>query len=114
MLQIIFILFIVIEYIKELITIYKKLFHEGFYIIKNYLHNKDIKVISTYFKNGHINVMKKYLLENEFFLNKIKLTLMNYFNNEQAFNYYVLDYLYILNGSSINNWHRDYTSSKNL
>ena len=112
MLQIIFILFIVIEYVKELITIYNKLFHDGFHIIKNYLHNKDIKVISTYLKNGHINVMKKYLLENEFFLNKIKLTLMNHFNNEQAFNYYVLDYMYILNGSSINNWHRDYTSSK--
>ena len=88
MFKTILILFIVLEYIKELITIYNKLFHDGFHIIKNYLHNKDIKVISTFLKNGHINVMKKYLLENEFFLNKIKLTLMNHFNNEQAFNYY--------------------------
>lgn len=105
-------LFIIIEYIKELITIYKKLFHEGFFIIKNYLRNKDIERVNKFIEDKDYTILKSFLLENEHFLNKIKLTLYNQFKNEQAFNYLVLDYMYILNGSSINSWHRDYTSSK--
>ena len=112
MITTIFILYVTIEYVKELISIYNKLFHEGYYVVKNYLHNNDLKKVNLYLKEKNYNNLKKYLLEDEHFRNKITLILYNHFNNEQGLNYVILDYFYILDGSSINSWHRDYTSSK--
>ena len=44
-LQIILIVYILKEYFIELIHAYQKLFHDGFIIVKDFLHKDDLKRI---------------------------------------------------------------------
>ena len=110
-LQIILIVYIVKDYIIELIHAHQKLFHDGFIIIKDFLHKDDIKRILYFIKNGYYDDLKRYLMT-ERFQNKLKLCLLNRYENQDAFLYEICDYIYLLNGSSVNSLHRDYTSSK--
>ena len=111
MIQTILVIYIVIEYVKELIHAYHQLFNDGFIIIKDFLHKDDLKRILYFIKNEYYDELKKYLMT-ERFQNKLKLCLLNRYENQDAFLYEVVDYIYILNGSSVNSYHRDYTSSK--
>ena len=106
MIQTILVIYIVIEYVKELIHAYHQLFHDGFIIVKDFLHADDIKRVLFFIKNEYYEDLKKYLFTDRF-QNKIKLCLLNRYENQNAFLYELVDYLYILNGSSVNSFHRD-------
>ena len=110
-LQIILIVYILKEYLIELIHAHQKLFNDGYIIVKDFLHKDDIKRVLFFIKNESYDDLKRYLFTDRF-QNKLKLCLLNRYENEHAFLYELCDYLYILNGSSINSYHRDYTSSK--
>ena len=109
-LQVILIVYILKEYFIELINAYKKIFNDVFIIIKDFLHADDLKRLIYFIKNEYYEDLKRYLMT-ERFQNKIKLCLLNRYENQDAFLYEVVDYMYILNGSSVNSWHRDYTSA---
>ena len=110
-LQIILIVYILKEYIIELIHAHQKLFNDGYIIVKDFLYTDDIKRVLFFIKNENYDDLKRYLFTDRF-QNKLKLCLLNRYENQDAFLYELVDYIYILNGSSVNSWHRDFTSSK--
>ena len=110
-LQMIIIVCFLKEYFIELIHAYNKLFHDGYIVINDFLHNDDIRRIIHFLNNEYYEQLKTFLMT-ERFQNKLKLSLLNRYENQDAFLYEICNYTYVLNGSNINSWHRDFTSSK--
>ena len=61
-LQTILIVYILKEYIIELIHAHQKLFNDGFIIIKDFLHKDDLKRILYFIKNEYYDELKKLLV----------------------------------------------------